>query len=238
MQLELEPVAEGAGSLSDRVCRSLRRQILSLAIGPGERIDKKALARQLGVSLFPVSEAVTRLSGEGLIEVVPQAGSFAAPFSMAEILESAFLRSALEQAAAERVARIATEAPITELHRNIRIQDVLVQDRDIDGFFRMDHEMHELILVSTGYPRMTTLTETIWLRAERAWRMITKTPGGILVALEEHRAIVAAIAGRRPDAARLAMRDHLDRVGRALRQLEQDRPELFRSAATPGRRRS
>ena len=238
MQLELKPIAESGGSLSDRVYRSLRRGILSLEIEPGMRIDKKAVAGELGVSLFPVSEAVARLSSEGLIEVIPQAGSFVAPFSMTEILESAFQREALELAAVELVARTATGETITELKRNLMIQEVLSRDGDADGFFRMDHEMHNLILGATGFRNMISVTESIWLRAERAWRIITRTSGRAHEALEEHHTIIAAIAEHDPDRARLAMRRHLVRVERDLRRLEDDKPELFRSAVATRRKRS
>jgi GntR family transcriptional regulator, rspAB operon transcriptional repressor len=49
------------------------------------------------------------LQTEGLVDVVPQAGTFVARFSMQEIREGAFLREAIELAAIERVAEIITD---------------------------------------------------------------------------------------------------------------------------------
>jgi GntR family transcriptional regulator, rspAB operon transcriptional repressor len=105
-----------------------------------------------------VADAVARLQTEGLVDVVPQAGTFVARFSMQEIREGAFLREAIEVAAIERVAEIITDDQLTLLRRNLTVQAALVADGDIPGFYAMDAAMHELILSFTGFP--------IW----RRWR--------------------------------------------------------------------
>ena len=227
MALKIKSLAEGYGSLSERVFQSLRQAILSMEMAPGERIDKKALAKQLGVSLFPVSEAITQLSSEGIVEVYPQAGTYVASFSMREIQEGWFLRVALETAAIERVAEIATDEQIVELERNFRIQEMLANDGDGDGFFALDEKMHELILSATGYPKLVSLTQTVWLQAERARHLFAKSHGSALAALEEHRVLIRAIAEHNPEKARQGMKTHLERVAGELRQLGDKRPDLF-----------
>ena len=51
------------------------------------------------MSRSPISEAISRLAQEGLVEVFPQAGTYVSRFSMDEIREGAFIREALELAA-------------------------------------------------------------------------------------------------------------------------------------------
>lgn len=45
---------------------------------PGERIDKNELSVEYGVSRAPLSEVTARLAAEGLVDVIPQSGSFVA----------------------------------------------------------------------------------------------------------------------------------------------------------------
>jgi DNA-binding GntR family transcriptional regulator len=57
--------------------------------------------------------------------------------------------------------------------------------------------------------------------------MILPVPGRAAQTLEEHRAILAALEARDPQAAREATRRHLGQLIRHLEPLERDRPELF-----------
>ncbi len=238
MATQVDILTENGGSLSDRVYLSVRSAILSLDMPPGLRIDKKAMARDLGVSLSPLSEALSRLSAEGLVDVYPQAGTYVASFSMQEIREGAFLREALEVAAVECVAANATDLQIADLLRNFRIQEVLAEEGDCAGFFRLDEEMHNILLNATGFPKLLKLIDTTGLQTERARRLIAKTPGSALIALEEHRLIVDGIVRHDPEQARSGMKNHLKRVVYDLTLLDQSRPDLFERVRSGGRRKA
>mgnify|MGYP002662527171 CR=1 FL=1 len=94
----LRPLAQFSGPPGARVYQTLRQAILSVSYRPGEILRKPEICEVLGVSRSPVADAVARLAAEGLVDVVPQAGTFVARFSMEEIREGAFLREAAELA--------------------------------------------------------------------------------------------------------------------------------------------
>ena len=206
---------------------SLKQAILSLAFRPGELMQKSEICKQLGVSRSPVTEAMARLASEGLADIVPQAGTYVTRFSMAEIREGAFLREALELAAVERVAATISEEQLVLLKRNLRIQEALMEDGDTAGFHQMDAELHELILSFTGYRRLASLAETAWIHVNRARHLNLPKPGRMQATLTEHRAIVAALEARDPEAARKATRHHLRQLIVLLEPLVAERPELF-----------
>jgi DNA-binding GntR family transcriptional regulator len=216
-----------SGSLGQKVYQSLRQAILSLAYRPGEILRKPEICEALGVSRSPVADAVARLQVEGLVDVVPQAGTFVARFSMQEIREGAFLREAIEVAAIEAVARQITYDQLLLLRRNLTVQAALVGDGDIPGFYAMDAAMHELLLSFTGFPKLSQVAETAWLHVNRARQLILPVPGRVQATLAEHQAILAALEARDPAAARAAIQAHLRQLIRYLEPLERDRPELF-----------
>jgi GntR family transcriptional regulator, rspAB operon transcriptional repressor len=226
-EARLTPLERFSGSLGQRVYQTLREAILSLAYRPGEILRKPEICEALGVSRSPVADAVARLATEGLVDVVPQAGTFVARFSMEEIREGAFLREAIEVAAVERVAEAITEDQLTQLRRNLTVQAALITDGDVPGFYQMDAAMHELILSFTGFRRLAQVSETAWLHVNRARQLILPVPGRISATLDEHRAILAALEARDPAAARLATRHHLRQLITYLEPLERDRPDLF-----------
>lgn len=223
----LTPLDQFQGSLGNKVYLTLREAILSLSYRPGEILRKPEICAMLSVSRSPVADAVARLAGEGLVDVVPQAGTYVARFSMAEIREGAFLREAIEVAAIERVAPVVAEAQLVLLRRNIAMQGVLVAAGDFSGFYLLDGEMHELILGFTGFRRLPAVTDSAWVHVNRARKLLLPMPGRVAETLEEHRLILSALEARDPTAARSAVRHHLGQLIRLLAPLERDRPDLF-----------
>ena len=224
---KLTPLSSFSGTLSNRVYLSLKEAILTLRYQPGEILRKHDICAGLNVSRSPVSEAVTRLAAEGLVDVVPQTGTFVARFSMAEIREGAFLREALELAAVEKVATTITDEQLHLLKRNLRIQEVLVDDMDVQAFYQSDTEMHNLILGFTNYRRLAAIAETSWLQVNRARQLILPNPQRVADTLAEHAAIYAALEARDPKQARQATKSHLSQLLLNLEALERDRPEMF-----------
>ncbi len=229
----LRPLQAFQGSLGQRVYQTLRLAILSLVYRPGEILRKPDICAALGVSRSPVADAVARLQAEGLVDVIPQAGTFVARFSMQEIREGAFLREAIEVAAIERVAPRITEAQLQLLRRNLTVQAALVADGDIPGFYAMDAAMHELLLSFTGFPRLAQVAETAWAHVNRARQLILPVPGRVQATLAEHQAILAALEAHDPDAARGAVQHHLRQLITYLEPLERDRPDLFNPDGGP-----
>jgi GntR family transcriptional regulator, rspAB operon transcriptional repressor len=225
--LDLAPLDMFAGSLGQRVYGALRQAILSLTFRPGQILRKPAICATLGVSRSPVADAMARLAAEGLVDVIPQAGSFVARFSMAEIRAGAFLREAIEVAAIERVAGCITDDQLAALRANIAQQAVLVGQGDTAGFYAADAAMHELILSFTGFRRLAQVSDTAWLHVNRARQLVLPVPGRVAATLAEHQAILAALCARDPAAARLAVQTHLRQLLTYLEPLERDRPDLF-----------
>lgn len=226
----LRPLDDFAGSLAQRTYQSLREAILNLGYRPGETLRKGEICEALGVSRSPVSEAIARLAAEGLVDVVPQAGTFVARFSMEEIREGAFLREAIEVAAVEEIAPRVTEETLVALRRNIRVQRALFEDADFNGFYKLDAEMHELLLAATGFRKLAQVAEVAWVHVNRARQLVLPVPGRVAETLSEHEAILAALEARDAEAARLAMRHHLRQLMTFLAPLEREHPDLFNPA--------
>jgi DNA-binding GntR family transcriptional regulator len=57
------------------VTNLLRKRILQFDLKPGEMIDEVSVAKRMGVSRTPIREAVIRLAGENLVELIPNRGA-------------------------------------------------------------------------------------------------------------------------------------------------------------------
>src|ERR1044072_6149068 len=107
---------QGRGGTVQRVQEVIRDAIVRLELPPGTAIDKVALCARLGVSRFPVAEALGRLAAEGLVEVLPQRGTPVARIDLADCRQAMFIRRALEIEAVRAVAPRADAGLLAPLH--------------------------------------------------------------------------------------------------------------------------
>lgn len=216
------------GPLGQRVYTVLRGRILDMTLEPGAILRKNTLCDQLGVSRSPIAEALGRLSSEGLVDIIPQSATRVSRFSMAELMEESFLREAVEVAAVALVAKNPTDDQILRLSRNLRLQSLLVEDRDFQGFFEADLGFHEMILSFTGFPKVNVVAEEMSLQLHRARKLMLPEPGRPTEAVAEHEAILQAIKEKDAPTARSAMSRHLRQLIKRIEPLEREHPEYFR----------
>lgn len=217
------------GPLGQRVYVALRDRILDLSLEPGAVLRKSALCGQLGVSRSPIADALGRLSSDGLVDIIPQSATRVARFSMAGLLEEHFLREAVEVAAVARITANHTEDQLVKLQRNLRLQHLLVEDGDFEGFFEADLHFHDMILGFTGFPNVTHVAEEMTLQLRRARKLMLPEPGRPAEAVAEHDAIVHAIKAKDVAGARATMSVHLHQLIRRIEPLERDHPDFFRT---------
>jgi len=222
-------LSDQEGSLARRTYLTLRAAIVELRVAPGAALRKEAICKDLGVSRSPVSEAMARLAAEGLVQIVPQAGSFVAPLSLSEIREGAFLREAIELAAIEHLAPCITDEQVQALRRTLAMQAALAEEGDADGFYALDAQMHGMLLDFTGFRRLSGMADSAFVHVDRARRLILPQGRRVADTLEEHRAVLVALEARDPKAARAALRHHLRQLMRALTALAPDRADLFQT---------
>ena len=224
---KLPDLTDLSGSLADRVYVALKTAILTLDFLPGVPLRKSEICAQLGVSRSPVSEAMTKLSGEGLVDILPQSGTRVSRLSMAGIREDVFLREALEVAAARHAALNRSEEVVARLQRNVEMQKLLVADADGDDFFLTDIAMHEMIMATTGMNRLPITVRLLSSNVDRARLLLVPDRARLAETVDEHIVLVEAIREQNAPGAEEAMRHHVRQLIKRLQPLEAARPDLF-----------
>lgn len=216
-----------SSNLSDYVRESLREAILTLALPPGSVIDKTAVCEQLGVSRSPVTDALSRLQDEGLVEVRARSGTVVSWIRIHEVEQAAFIRRALEVEAVRAIAPTASAELVRKLTANLAYSRSSVAQGDKRGFHELDLQFHEVLLDELGYPRVRSAVETWRGSLDRARRLNAPERDQSLI-LSEHSRIASALEGRKAAAAAEAMRSHLDAGMQALTGYMQAHSDLFR----------
>jgi len=71
--------------LGEAAYRTLRAEIVSCRIAPGERLTERSLAERTGYGISPVRDALTRLDHEGLVRTLPRKGYQVTPLTLKSV---------------------------------------------------------------------------------------------------------------------------------------------------------
>jgi DNA-binding GntR family transcriptional regulator len=223
--------AEKRGGATDRVVEVLRNAIVTHAFEPGAALDKARLCERLGVSRFPVSEALARLRAQGLVEIQPQRGTTVSLIRLSDVRENMFLRKALEAEAVRSLAATIDAATLARLNSNLAAQKQVAAGGDKQNFLALDLAFHETLLTALGFPRVKAAAESARLALDRV-RLLLSSPRRNTQTVEEHALIVSALGKRDGALAARAMGDHLDQVMTELMSFARREPKLFTDSET------
>lgn len=225
--------------LSRSVIRQVEDLILRGILRPGERLpSERELSERLGVSRPSLREALADLQGRGLLTSRAGAGVY-----VAEVLGSAFspalvqlmaahdtaaldyiaFRRDLEGLAAERAARLASDADLAVIDSVYQRMEAAHSKRDpsdeaaIDAEFHMSivEASHNIVMLHMMRSMFDLLREGVFYNRQAIFRQRTTRE----TLLAQHRDINEALQRRDADGARDAVESHLNFVERALVEL-------------------
>ena len=196
--------------LRDQVYDVLRELIVSGGLGPGEALDEKAIAGRLGVSRTPVHEAVKKLADEHLVHVRAQSGTTVSPLDRHEIEQAHVIRRALEAESAWHAARRATPERLNRLADIQLLHAAALDRRAYADAIAQDDAFHRTVAEISGYPMLWRAIDISKAPLDRCRHATIPGEGRGQATLAEHQAILEALRRGDPEAARAAMRAHLD----------------------------
>lgn len=194
-------------ALYEDVADSLRQRIFTRALQPGDWIDEVAIAEQLGISRTPLREALKVLASEGLVTMKVRRGAYVTEVDEKDQREIYQMLSLLEADAAAHVAEHATASEQQELAAIHQRLEASTGNRD--AFFRTNEEFHFRVLeLADNRWRMQIVSDLRKVMKLHRHNSLLKQ-GRIEESLQEHRAIMQALAARDATAARQRMGEHI-----------------------------
>lgn len=209
---------------------TLRRRIVSVDLKPGSILIEKELADEFGVSRTPVREALQRLAEEHLVDILPRSGTYVSRIDLRAVREALVIRQALERVSVREAAARATAREIAQLRRILREQRAV--KTDLLAFHETDEQLHATIADIAGHPALWRVVRREKAPVDRFRILALPLPGRADRLIEQHTAVVNAIAAHDPDAADTAMQSHLRDVLPGFEALAILHPEFF--AVSPG----
>jgi len=197
-------VIGASASLADQATATLRRDILTARLGPGETLSEAAAALRLGLGKAPIRAALARLAEEGLVTAVPRRGWVVSLVTIRDIHEVFDLRLLLEPEAARRAAGRVDEAALTRLDRVCAAGYRPEDEESALTFLDANRAFHVAIAELAGNHR---LARQIGRLLDESTRMLVlglrrRDRSGEMA--HEHAGLIEALSrGRAEDAARM-----------------------------------
>lgn len=209
---------EPAVTRTDRVYQRIRADILAGRLSPGSPLRLAALAGESSVSMSVVREALTRLSGHGLVTTTPNQGFRVTPLSRADLEDLTSLRITLEcQALAGSIAAadVRWEGEVISAHHVLERTPITDGNSPAarDEWVEAHAAFHEALVAACGRRRLLALVRSLRDTAEvyRQWSGPLAAERGRDVA-GEHRALMELAIARRTEEAVEALRAHIQRT--------------------------
>ncbi len=215
--------------------RVILQNIIDLELPPGSAVSENELALLLNISRTPVREALIEMGRLGLVEIIPQTGSFVTRIDYEIIEESKFMRLSLEKS----VLRLFCEQGIGKEDIE-RIRDNLRQqkkeaDRCVEYSIMMelDKAFHRLLFESVGKIRTYEFLQTQMVHFDRlrtlAYRTLKKAKVDQMI--NDHENVLYALEKRDAELAEMVMTRHLTRHEIDKKELDNFCPDFFTQIA-------
>ena len=200
-------------ALYEEVAELLRQRIFQRELEPGSWIDELKIAEAYGISRTPLREALKVLAAEGLVTMKVRRGAYVTEVSEEDLKNVYHLLSLLESDAAGVVATQATAAELAELqalHQELEAAAISTTPgkANTDQFFAINERFHmRLLEIANNRWRDQMVADLRKVMKLNRHNSLLKS-GRMDESLAEHRAIMAALASRNPEATALRMREH------------------------------
>jgi DNA-binding GntR family transcriptional regulator len=203
------PAGDEAPDLAGDAYQALLDMIQRGVLPPETPLQERTLAATLGISRTPLREAMSRLIGGGFAVRTSRGQLVVKEPVLRQYLEIFQIRVLLEAEAAACAATRLDEQSARAVMAEVQAL-LTAGSSSIEENHRVDNLVHDTIAAASGNPMLAQLIHDLRIKA-RCFDQ-NGAPERFEPGCREHIAILQAIVERNPEAAREAMRRHLDTV--------------------------
>lgn len=216
--------------VNQQIYRVLRKDIVECNIPPGKLLSEKEISVRFAVSRQPVREAFIKLAEAGLVQILPQRGTFVMKISEQRVADARFIRQALECAIVRRAAEMVTDEQLLMLEHNLRRQELAAQNDQMREFLSLDDRFHQLLTQIAHCPLAWETIESIKATMDRVRFLSLSQVSPPVSLIQQHYLIFSALKARDPDAAEKALREHLQEMIYSIAPIAQQNSDWFEHA--------
>ena len=215
---------------------TIRSRIITMDLKPGDELNDRELAQELGISRTPMREALIMLNIAHMVVIKPQSGTHVAPIDLKLMEMEQFARFTLEKEILNRLRGHVTPQQEAEYRRNI--EDYRVLEADLTQpdrptrLLELDNAFHrrsfELIGMAAHYDHMLASLQHV----ERIRKFSLQTNENKAVCAAHTRILDAMVQNDTQELSR-ALESHLSRYKQTVEEVQRLHPDYFTDGLEP-----
>jgi DNA-binding GntR family transcriptional regulator len=205
--------SSNAKNQRQRIVDTLRGQILSGDIKPGEALRQIPLSQEFGVAQGVIREALRGLEQLGLVNAVDNLGVFVREMGPEELIGAYQVREMLEGLAARLCCRMVSRADVEWLEATAQQIHAAKGKTKRRQRNELEHAFHHRFLELSGNDTLLRMSEGYRFVGDLV--VTDRAPDELL---KEHLAIVSAVASNKPDKAEKMARQHVAASAESIRR--------------------
>ena len=155
------------GNLNEIAYGTIKDDIVSCALPPGEEISETVLVERYGLSKAPIRSALMRLRQEGLVVSRGRLGNIVTPITLRDVQEISQLRLVLEVVVARLAAGKVDPARIRKLNKAVHAGYTPGNEKSEAVYLKANRAFHQYVAEASGNQRLAALAVDLMEQHER-----------------------------------------------------------------------
>ena len=219
-----------ARNARDLAYHTVRSRIITMELKPGDPLNDRELAEELGISRTPMREALILLNNAHMVAIKPQSGTHVAPIDLHLMELEQFSRYTLEKEILTRMCGRLTpeqEAGYRQLIEAYRVLEASPEEPDREmRLLELDNAFHRRAFELCGMEHHFDHMLASLQHVERIRKFSLQTEENKSVR-SSHTAILEALLHGSADDVSEALESHLSRYKQSVAQARSVHPEYF-----------
>ncbi len=209
---------------------TIRSRIITMELKPGDELNDRLLAQELGISRTPMREALIMLNIAHMVTIKPQSGTHVAPIDLKLMEMEQFARYTLEKEILNRIRGSLTEEQEAAYRLNIEQYRTLERNPGEPNresrMLDLDNAFHRMAFEICGMEAHFDHMLSTFQHIERLRKFSLQTDENKSVCAAHTRILEAVLHGTEDDVGR-ALSDHLNRYKLSVEQARKHHPDYF-----------
>ena len=210
--------------------QKLHNRIITMELKPGDSLNDRLLAEEMGISRTPVREALIMLNIAHMVSIKPQCGTHVAPIDLKRMELEQYARYTLEKEMMLRACVQMGPAEIAAYRENIqeygRCEQTLTGAERNTRLLELDNFFHRKAFEINGMEEHFDHMLSTFQHIERL-RMFSLMIDENKSVCQEHTRIVDALVAQDADAVAQALEAHLQRYKVSVEWARKTNPDYF-----------
>ncbi len=196
--------------LNEVAYKELREKIITGKFLPGFRLKEDFLVKMFGISKTPIKLAIAKLEQDGLVVILPRRGSYVSEISEETIKEVFSLREVLYSLAVKLAVTNISDKDFAKLEKIHLSMANDIENISLKNYIQSDNLFHNMIVEYSGNKLLRECLNPIINRIEMLKYQSALSKQRRKQACREHAKIIDAFRKKDPQAAEMAMKNHLN----------------------------